>query len=567
MQPSTDETDFELRDAIAAGLFDQATGDLYPGFSVCADDTVVIADYAGWNEAAFCASRGAKVMYIADNPQAATVMADRLAGAGAGNSASVLCRAGPLPLADGIATRIVTTDLIARAEAPVALLRDLVRAGAPGALYLLVEPDPTASELHVGLSSGAYGHAQPVSHVGRREFDRIVTEAGLEIEMRGSFGFYQAMRAILSPIREADTEHGTLLESWAKTWQLLLDIADSGGVRHALHEVLPSRQYLIARKASSAGPKARGLRSTLQMIRTIMAGSPGDGAAESKPPRAKPALSRNIPAQIGPVHVEDTLDPKAVGFHDAVLSGWFRINDRGELFPGVSIGPEDVVLDVGCGQGAYSALCGRTGAHIISVDIEADNVAETGRRVAETAARAFTPIVGDANPLPLEDCSVTKVISTEVIEHVDDPAVFLKELVRVGRPGARYLLAVPDPVAEDIQRQVAPPEFFVKPKPGEGTIRGLSSGHLRTIGRDEFERMVTSAGLVVERHHLTSFYWGLWFTFFWICNVDFGDPRHPLLTQWARTWKIVLDAPDGLQLKSRLDNFMPKSQVLVARKP
>ena len=183
-----------------------------------------------------------------------------------------------------------------------------------------------------------------------------------------------------------------------------------------------------------------------------------------------------------------------VGFHDAFLSGWFRINDDGELFPGFPVGPEDVVLDVGCGQGAYSALCGRTGALIISVDIDADNVAETGRRVAETAARAFTPIVGDANPLPLEDNSVTKVISTEVIEHVDDPAVFLRELARVGKPGARYLLAVPDAVQERIQRQVAPPEFFVKPKPGEGAIRGLSSGHLRTIGRDEFERMVTSAG-------------------------------------------------------------------------
>ena len=560
-RPNINETDFELRDAIASGLFNQTTGDLYPGFPIAADDTVLIADYAGWNEGPFCAVRDARLLYIAGSPAAAAAMGERLAGAR--EATPVLRTAEGLPLADSVATKVVTTDLIARAEAPVALLRELVRAGAPGARYLLVEPDPTAAELRVGLSVDA----SPVSFVGRREFDRIVTEAGLEIEERGSFGFYQAMRAIFAPVRESDMQYGTLLENWAKTWRLVLDNPESGPVRQALHDVLPDRQYIVARKAAAPGLKARGLGGTFQMIRTMLAGSPGTVGTDHTTRRAKPAINRNAPAQIAPVPVEDTLDPKAVGFHDAVVSGWFKLNANGELFTGFPIGPDDVVLDVGCGQGAYSALCGTTGAHIISADIDADNVAEAGRRVAETTARAFTPIVGDANPLPLENESVTKVISTEVVEHVDDPAVFLRELVRVGRSGARYLLAVPDALQEGIQRQVAPPEFFVKPKPGEGAIRGLSSGHLRTIGRDEFERMVTAAGLVVESVHLTSFFWALWFAFFWMCNVDFGDPRHPLLTQWARTWKIVLDSQDARTIKGRLDNFMPKSQIIVARKP
>lgn len=563
--PNTVETDLELRDAIASGLFDPVTGDLYPGFPITADDTVLIADYAGWNEAAFCASRGARVLYVADDARAPTALGERLAGAR--QVAPVVRGAGPLPLADGTATRIVTTDLIVRAQAPEVLLQELVRAGAPGARYLLVEPDPTAAELRIGLTADSHAASRPAGFIGRREFDRIVTEAGLEIEERGSLGFYQAMRSILAPIHEADAEHGTLLENWAKTWRLVLDTPGSSTVCHALHEALPDRQYLIARKAPNLGRRSRGLSSTLQMIRTMLAGSPGDRTVDHEVRRAKPAVKPSAPAQIGPVPVDDTLDPKWVGFNDAVWNGWFKVDDNGELFPGFPIGPDDVVLDVGCGQGAYSAVCGRKGAHIIAVDMDADNVAETGRRVAETAAKAFTPIVGDVNPLALADAFVTKVISTDVIQYVDDPAIFLRELVRVGRPGARYLLQVPDALQEEIQRQVAPPEFFVKPKPGEGIIRGLSSGHLRTISRDEFERMVTAAGLVVESVHLTSFYWALWFAFFWMCNVDFGDPRHPLLIQWARTWKIVLDAPDGLKVKARVDNFMPNSQVIIAWKP
>lgn len=79
--------------------------------------------------------------------------------------------------------------------------------------------------------------------------------------------------------------------------------------------------------------------------------------------------------------------------------------------------------------------------------------------------------------------------------------------------------------------------------------------------------MVTVSGLVVERIHHVGFYWSLWFAFFWLCNVDFDNPRHPLLVQWARTWKTLLDMPDFQKVKQRLDGFMPKRQIIVAWKP
>ncbi|WP_215199644.1 methyltransferase domain-containing protein, partial [Escherichia coli] len=41
-------------------------------------------------------------------------------------------------------------------------------------------------------------------------------------------------------------------------------------------------------------------------------------------------------------------------------------------------------------------------------------------------------LVSDCDPLPLADATATRVVSTEVIEHVDDPRQFLAELVRVG---------------------------------------------------------------------------------------------------------------------------------------
>ncbi|MNC64042.1 hypothetical protein D3C75_1142120 [compost metagenome] len=44
-------------------------------------------------------------------------------------------------------------------------------------------------------------------------------------------------------------------------------------------------------------------------------------------------------------------------------------------------------------------------------------------------------------------------------------------------------------------------------------------------------------------------------------------PYPPLMESWARTWQDLLVQPGGLEIKQILDGFMPKSQVIIARKP
>jgi SAM-dependent methyltransferase len=558
-------TDLGLRDDAAVGGFNYRTGELRPGFAITADDIVLDVGCGEGIESLFCAEQGAHVIYVDSDSEQVAITGRRLAGAGGRALTPIVSDTNPLPLPDGIASKVIAGEVIEHVDDPAQFLSELVRAGRPGAQYLLAVPDPIAEELQRGLAAPI--HFQKPNHIrviGREEFVRMVTDAGLIVEHRGAYGFYRTIWWMLFWICKVDLPGGhPLLESWSNTWHTLLDMPEGAEVRRALNALLPKSQYIVARKpggpdrtvradAAETGQIAGGLRGALRSIRRLF--SPAPPPAIPEPPPA-PAASAT-----------DPIDSKIVGLHDAAESGWFKM-DRQELFEGFSITPDDIVLDVGCGDGNYSAVCGKWGAHVIFTDIDAENVAATEKRLADTPARGITPIIGDANPLPLDNESVTRVISTEVIEHVDDPVTFLSELARVGRPGALYLLAVPDPVQEGLQRQLAPASFFVKPKPGEGTIRGLSSGHLRTIGREEFERMVTDAGLVVEQHRYVGFYWALWFAFFWICNVDFSTPHHPLLAHWTRTWKLVLDMPDGHRVKDPLDGFMPKSQIIIARKP
>ncbi len=243
-----------------------------------------------------------------------------------------------------------------------------------------------------------------------------------------------------------------------------------------------------------------------------------------------------------------------IALRDLSESGWFN-TESGELFPHFPIAKDDVVLDVGCGDGGKTAFCARQGAHIIFTDIDPTEVAAALRRLSNEGAARLTPIVSDSAPLPLPDGFASRVIASEVIEHVDDPVQFLKELVRVGRSGALYLLTVPDPVAEGLQKQLAPAVYFEKPN------------HQRIVGRDEFARLVTDAGLVIVHRGSHGFYSALWWVFFWTSAVDLGAADHPLLNRWGDTWRELLATHEGLRVKAALDAFMPMSQCIVARKP
>ncbi len=87
------------------------------------------------------------------------------------------------------------------------------------------------------------------------------------------------------------------------------------------------------------------------------------------------------------------------------------------------------------------------------------------------------------------------------------------------------------------------------------------------------------AGLVIEHRQASGFFWVMGMIFFWASERAAGrelggavrdriQPPYPaLMEDWARLWENLLARPDGLEIKHLLDHFMPKSQVIIARKP
>ncbi|MFG6204328.1 class I SAM-dependent methyltransferase [Pseudomonas retamae] len=267
------------------------------------------------------------------------------------------------------------------------------------------------------------------------------------------------------------------------------------------------------------------------------------------------AMATPAPAPTQPVApVASKVDPYALGLYDAKLSGWFN-QETNELFKGFEVSAQDTLLDVGCGDGGNVHFCGMRGAKIIIADIDAAKVDATRQRLSDTPAREVECHVTDCNPLPIADATATRVVSTEVIEHVDDPAQFLAELVRVGKSGALYLLSVPHPSSENLQKDIAAAEYFQKPH------------HIRILSEEQFKTLVSDAGLEIISHSQYGFYWSMWMLLFWEAKVDLSNPDHPLLNHWAETWQALMASPRGAQIKQALDAVVAKSQVIIARKP
>ncbi len=100
----------------------------------------------------------------------------------------------------------------------------------------------------------------------------------------------------------------------------------------------------------------------------------------------------------------------------------------------------DRVLDLGSGDGTFTAELARAGARAVGVE-----VAEAALKRARAAHPELDFRLGEIDgPLPLEDCEFDLIWASEVIEHVADTARWLSEVRRVLAPGGRLLLTTPN---------------------------------------------------------------------------------------------------------------------------
>jgi 2-polyprenyl-3-methyl-5-hydroxy-6-metoxy-1,4-benzoquinol methylase len=99
-------------------------------------------------------------------------------------------------------------------------------------------------------------------------------------------------------------------------------------------------------------------------------------------------------------------------------------------------GARGVLADVGCGGGDLWPLVRDTFQACIGLDAV--------RYPDLPAGVEFRAVDLDSGALPLADASVDAAVAIEVVEHLENPRAFARELSRIARPGGWVVLTTPN---------------------------------------------------------------------------------------------------------------------------
>ena len=174
-----------------------------------------------------------------------------------------------------------------------------------------------------------------------------------------------------------------------------------------------------------------------------------------------------------------------------------------------------------------------------------------------TADRLTGVLRGDARTLPFPDNTFDVVITSEVLEHIQDDVAAIGEMVRVLRPGGRFAATVPAQFPETINWKLSD-DYHAPKAPG---------GHVRIYSRTELSAKLRAAGLDVDGYHRAH---ALHSPYLWLrCAIGPQNEDHPAVVKYRKflEWEIVSQPRSARLAERALAPVLGKSSVHYATKP
>ncbi len=142
------------------------------------------------------------------------------------------------------------------------------------------------------------------------------------------------------------------------------------------------------------------------------------------------------------------------------------------------------VLDVGCGVGAISLHMANNGTSVVGVDIS-ENAISAAREDAERfGLDNATFLAGNATDLEFDE-EFDVVVCFDVLEHIEDDHLLLRNFNRFLRPDGKLLLRAPSDTAPMHKLRL-----FLRQHDGFDR----QAGHLRRYSIDSIESLLETAG-------------------------------------------------------------------------
>ncbi len=280
-----------------------------------------------------------------------------------------------------------------------------------------------------------------------------------------------------------------------------------------------------------------------------MAATPEEVAAAYADPKLANVLYHDWEAQ--------TYDEKWSISYDERCIDYAR--DRFTTLAGTSGWPYPEVLEVGCGTGFFLLNLKQAGVvgegHVTDIS---PKMVETARRNGRALGFDIEGRVADAESIPYPDQTFDLVVGHAVLHHIPDVEQCLREVLRVLRPGGRFLFAgeptrYGDAVARRLSHLTWSATTRITRLPGLAAWRRPQQEldessraaaleavvDLHTFAPQRLRRMALAAGAVdveVATEELTAAWFG------WPARTfEYAVPRDRLGTSWAmftyRAWQ------------------------------
>jgi len=187
-------------------------------------------------------------------------------------------------------------------------------------------------------------------------------------------------------------------------------------------------------------------------------------------------------------------NPVRLGFIRDTIEAHFQLNpsDR-RPFAGLR------VLDIGCGGGLVSEPMTRLGASVTAVDASEANI-KTAMTHAEQGGLEIDFRAGTVEALIEQgEAPFDVVLNLEVVEHVADPAQFLKDCASLVKPGGVMIVATLNRTAKAFALAIVGAEYVL------GWLPRGTHEFEKFLRPEEIESPMREAGLTVEAPQGVSF--------------------------------------------------------------
>lgn len=155
------------------------------------------------------------------------------------------------------------------------------------------------------------------------------------------------------------------------------------------------------------------------------------------------------------------------------------------------------IIDLGCGTGYYLYLLSNLPVKLNLTGCDNDVKALVEAKNSLSKNIKFIP--GDLHKMPFKRNFFDKAVASEVLEHLENNTLALREIFRVLKPGGVLVISVPnqsypflwDPINWFLQH-------FFNTHIKNGFFSGFWSGHLRLYKAEDLVAIIRKAGFKVE---------------------------------------------------------------------